>query len=229
MTVSQPPSPRRSPDFTARPYRSVTIQSSYNPATNFPSNHGAALRGACLAFIKPPVKPKPTGNTYTGINGAKTAASIADTHRKNPEERRDWSAWRDGSPVGYRPRCSDNRGSAGPGNAPLHAAQHSTQRERARTPSQQRHSGSDVSNGEEGARRASVASNIAATRAVARSSLQHPPPSPRHEVGPILKGHRFSSRFTLVIPPTMDRERTDPTPVRSTSNLIGMFERKSSV
>jgi len=30
----------------------------------------AALRGAALAFAKPPIQPKPQSNTYSGNNGA---------------------------------------------------------------------------------------------------------------------------------------------------------------
>ncbi|KAG0648868.1 Increased rDNA silencing 4 [Hyphodiscus hymeniophilus] len=42
------------------------------------ANNNAALRGASLAFGKPPVKPKPNiDNTYTGNNGALAAATKA--------------------------------------------------------------------------------------------------------------------------------------------------------
>ncbi|KAK6581382.1 hypothetical protein PZA11_006073 [Diplocarpon coronariae] len=41
------------------------------------SAHDAALRGASLAYGKPPVKPKPQSNTYSGHNGALAAASWA--------------------------------------------------------------------------------------------------------------------------------------------------------
>jgi len=53
-------------------------------ATNASNSQTAALRGAALAFGKPPVKPKPNLNTSASLNGALAAASKAG-RASNPQ------------------------------------------------------------------------------------------------------------------------------------------------
>ncbi|KAH8724078.1 hypothetical protein GQ44DRAFT_683863 [Phaeosphaeriaceae sp. PMI808] len=63
--------------FTRSPSRSLAPQSTGDTPFNV---RDAALRGASLAFSKPPVKPKPQANTYTGReNGALLAATKVGT------------------------------------------------------------------------------------------------------------------------------------------------------
>jgi hypothetical protein len=50
-------------------------QERFNKDAAIAATQSAALKGAALAFGKPPVKPKPQANTYSGNNGALAAAT----------------------------------------------------------------------------------------------------------------------------------------------------------
>jgi hypothetical protein len=62
----------------------------------------AALRGAALAFGKPPIKPKPKTNTYSGNNGALAAATKVGAHPRTNASISRLDASADDQRLGYQ-------------------------------------------------------------------------------------------------------------------------------
>ncbi|KAI9774768.1 MAG: Increased rDNA silencing protein [Geoglossum umbratile] len=149
--TSRPRSRTRSPQREHR--------SSYHPENE---DQSAALRGASLAFVQAPVKPKTIANTYSGTNGAMAAATLAGTRSNSPAKNKP------------PPQPAENRGGAGPGDAPLSAAQQSFVRGQvARDLVKSSSSSSLRVIGDESLRSLAPPSNIAATIATARFTPQN--------------------------------------------------------
>ncbi|KAI9718423.1 MAG: hypothetical protein M1812_004144 [Candelaria pacifica] len=132
-------------------------------------DHAAALRGASLAFRAPPVQAKPLVNTYTGTFGALAAAKKADYEDKLHNTGSSIT----GSSTQTDTYPTDNRGSAGAGDAPLSAAAQSVLRERLRVSAGSKKHTSSLEIPLDGHRSVSP-SNIAATLAAARSTSHTP-------------------------------------------------------
>ncbi|KAI9852196.1 MAG: Increased rDNA silencing protein [Thelocarpon superellum] len=141
LTSSRPPATSR-PDFSTGPY----------------SPRSAALRGASLAFVKAPAKPGPPASTYSGPDGAVTAATRAGSRLSSSSV----------SSLTSLTDQPDHRGGGGLANAPRRTASRASSRtsmQLEREPSTSRPPST---------------SGLAATRAVAR--LQ-PSRSPSRQPG----------------------------------------------
>ena len=203
--------------------------------------HNAALRGASSAFTKPPVKPKPQVNTYTGgNNGALLAATkvATGTPRNAPTQgtaspiRRDWT----GGSYNNRPSPSPMRHLSTSSSASTLAVPDDFLFDRTPSPS-----------------------NIAAKLAAARFSPMKPIPSSAPVSGinekdanerdvlpqpgsvrnvlarldsrtptqqPLQRGATGSSHSvaTTVRVPVDDNKPTDDTPIPPTKSLLKIFE-----
>jgi hypothetical protein len=83
----------------------------FNKDAAIAATQSAALRGAALAFGKPPVKPKPQTNTYSGNNGALAAATKVGGSRSLDNKASISSLKADGPQDGYRSERHDRPGS----------------------------------------------------------------------------------------------------------------------
>ncbi|KAI9678569.1 MAG: Increased rDNA silencing protein [Caeruleum heppii] len=243
MTVASHVSPSSNPqDRQLTSLLPLTSHASESPN----GGRTAAARGAAVAFRKPPPKPRPKPNTYTGPNGARAAALKADigTIQSGQGHLGEASGSRD---------KKDNRGSAGPGNAPLGAAQHSftdsgagqARFSNAANLARQSHLPHELLR-----RRSSSPSSIAANRAVARHtprsspsykpSLSRDPPShseqyadgmvPKRQTG--LNKGAMSGDSSLASrggrKGDTSTKEPDSTSIEPTSSLISLYERHST-
>lgn len=194
----------------------------------------AALRGASLAFGKPPVKPKPQVNTYSGSNGALAAATKVGARTKTTSTniasiaRLDASA--DDHRLGYQ--------STGGSTASMPYTGY-----RDRNPSRPRLGRLDGANGhlqlpgaEKGGRSPSL---IAATLAASRSPSVSPNPTGQQQTQPANLAKlaaSFAKRSSSPAPSVRSVNSSrgssdhalDLTPIPPTTSLIDMFEKTGS-
>ncbi|KAI9768244.1 MAG: Increased rDNA silencing protein [Geoglossum simile] len=120
----------------------------------------AALRGASLASAQAPAKPTGLANAYHGTNGAMAAATLASTRSSSPAKNKP-------------PQPVENRGSAGPGDAPLSAAQRSFTKGQVVRGLAKTNSSGSLRVAQDSPNSTGPPSNIAATLAVARFTSQN--------------------------------------------------------
>jgi hypothetical protein len=146
------------------PPRSWTSSPRREYLSSYQSRHedqSAALRGASLAFVQAPVKSTALANAYSGTNGAMAAATLAGTRGSLPAKNK-------------LPQPVENRGGAGPGDAPLSAAQQSFVRGQVIRGLAKTSSSSSLRVAQDESSNSSAPpSNIAATLAAARFTPQN--------------------------------------------------------
>ncbi|KAE8450998.1 hypothetical protein EG329_005438 [Mollisiaceae sp. DMI_Dod_QoI] len=193
--------------------------------SNINNNRDAALRGASLAFGKPPVKPKPKINDYAGTNGALAAATKvggARTASRNSSNSR-WEEPGSDERLAYQ-----NTGSSVGGRSYTGAPER---------PSLQQRSGQFLGGGgflQPGgaADQGRSASFIAATLAASRSASVSPNPTGQSHVSnaDLRRPASFMARSPSVRS-TASSKSSDPaldtTPIPPTTSLIGMFEQNA--
>ncbi|CAI6332251.1 unnamed protein product [Periconia digitata] len=218
-------------------HQQVASQSTGDTIHNVPN---AALRGASSAFLKPPVKPKPQANTYTGGgNGALLAATKVGTG----------SPRNTAAPSGTTtPLRKDWTGGSRSNASPMHQLSNSSSSSTLGIPE------------DSSAERIPSPSNIAAKLAAARHTALKPPTQatvtpvmsekeqneadvmpPPGSVGNVLArldsekpkpSHAQRTRL-LAAPslansgssaPSNDAQSTDDTPIAPTTSLVKMFE-----
>jgi hypothetical protein len=238
------PRPRLTPVRHTNGYF-MTYASTHSTGDTQYNVRDAALHGAFLAFSKPPAKPAPLTNTYTGgSNGALLAATKVGSPRNNAAAAagspapltRDWTGPRSVSSLSVRQAASRSTSSnslAVPGDSPD---------------------------------RSSSPSNIAARLAAARNSPLRPVPQsqaraktpvmserqandrdvlpPSGSVGDVLarietkkpraqpqkRWDSFDSRSPKgPTPGRQEHKATDDTPIPPTTSLVRMFEQSRSV
>lgn len=206
----------------------------------------AALHGAFLAFSKPPAKPKPLTNTYTGgSNGALLAATKVGSPRNNAAAAagssatltRDWTGSRSVSSLSVRQAGSRSTSShtlavpedhpdrsSSPSNiaARLAAARNSPLRpkpqaqDRARTPIMSERHANE---------RDVLPPSGSVGDVLARLETERPraPPQKRQD-----SFDTRSARSTAVVP-GQEHKPADDTPIPPTTSLVKMFEQSRSV
>lgn len=190
----------------------TSLNASNNPSSS--ANQAAALRGASLAFGKPPIKPKPNTSAYKGNNGALTAATIANNSTGTRAEDERLRPQQSGGSSGY----SSVGGISDSGTARRTSGHFSK---------------SDASGHlklpGDLADRTTSPSFIAAALAASRSAPLSPShtgqmpksPSPRRSSGMISPSNsRSMSRQREVLEDSLDISSIPPT-----TSLIGMFEK----
>jgi hypothetical protein len=209
----------------------TTNTSSYNKTdtrslNSPPSDTNAALRGAALAFAKPPAKPNP--NTYNGKNGALAAATLAEsTSHPTSRTRLGTQIEVNGIDEGIVPQYSGSSSAYGSiglgpevsprqttnrfnrGNGIDHLALPFTAMDRSISPS-----------------------HIAATIAASRSASTTPnSPTRKPMFSPSLQGRASNSGRSSVRSGSRSRDvpedAPDTTSIPPTTSLIGMFEKSA--
>jgi hypothetical protein len=197
----------------------------------------AALHGAFLAFSKPPAKPKPLANTYTGgSNGALLAATRVGSPRNGAAAgspaplTRDWTGPRgvsSQSPVQTGSRSHNSHALFVPDDSPsrhpspsniaarLAAARHSPLR-----PAPQATTHTSVMNERHANDRNILPPSGSVGSVLARLDTKRPSPQPRK------RRNSFDSRSTAAkaAASRQDYKPTDYTPIPPTTSLVKMFE-----
>jgi hypothetical protein len=191
---------------------------------NNKNTQNAALRGASLAFGKPPVKPKPKTNDYSGTNGALAAAKGAGRAAASRTVSSSSSKWEPDvdERLGYQ-----NTGSSTGGRSYTGSAERPSIQQRL---SQYGGAGYLQPPGAEQARSASF---IAATLAASRSASLSPNPTGQSQVSnaELRRPQGFTTRSPSVRSIASSKssdQALDTTPIPPTTSLIGMFEQNAS-
>ncbi|KAI9759213.1 MAG: Increased rDNA silencing protein [Chaenotheca gracillima] len=220
------------------------------PSGTKTASQQAALRGASLAFLKPPAGAKPLANTYSGSNGARAAAARADTGSARSRAVDSAESTRRTAEVSFSQP-------AAAGVAPLVAAQQSVVRGHDREALRRDQSVSSEL-GRSGASAlspspSSIAANLAAARLTPQSSggphrKPSVSPAPRgsaNELEKRMQGNRAvdgnigtigdgldrssrspieNSMVSYKAGTSRSRDAPDSTSIAPTASLIGMFE-----
>ncbi|TVY81296.1 Increased rDNA silencing protein, partial [Lachnellula suecica] len=188
----------------------------------------AALRGAALAFGKPPVKPKPMINTYSGNNGALAAATKVGTHTKPASN--NTSALRL-----ERPGIDQRLSYQSTGGSTVSRA--NTGYSEQNTPRQRMGRSDGMGNGhlqppgaeKEGRSQSLIAATLAASRSASTSpnhtGQQQPANMARLAAGLAKASQRSSSPARSVSSSRSSDHPLDLTPIPPTTSLIDMFEK----
>ncbi|TVY25974.1 Increased rDNA silencing protein [Lachnellula hyalina] len=190
----------------------------------------AALRGASLAFGKPPVKPKPQINTYSGNNGALAAATKVGARTNTTSTNKASISRLEASADDHRLGYQSTGGSTA---SMLHNGYGD------RNPSRPRLGGNghlQLPGAEKGGRSPSL---IAATLAASRSPSVSPNPTGQQQTQPpnlALLAAGFAKRSASPPPSVRSVNSSrgssdhslDLTPIPPTTSLINMFEETGS-
>lgn len=208
-------------------------------ANNRPSKDAttssAALRGAALAFGKPPVKPKPKSNTYSGSNGALAAATKAGGGGGGSTQATSKNLSK------FEPTKGNERpgymGFDGTGGSPNNR-QHPTERSPSIQRIQQNETGRNGGNGGNGllrvdqARSASyIAANLAASRSPSASPGQSPNVTGNQRSSMNSAREARSTQRSLSPLKSSSSSRSsdlDLSSIPPTTSLISMFEKSKT-
>jgi hypothetical protein len=186
------------------------------------STQNAALRGASLAFGKPPVKPKPQINNYAGKDGALAAATKAGGHSRQASRSRG-EGLEEEQRLGHQ-----NTGSSVGAGANVGYSERGMVQQRLNQLGAGNFLQLPRSNGDQ----SKSPSFIAATLAASRSASVSPNPTGNNRSSAELRRPAsFIARSPSVRSVSSSRESSDQaldtTPIPPTTSLIGMFEQNS--
>ncbi|KAF2140789.1 uncharacterized protein K452DRAFT_299494 [Aplosporella prunicola CBS 121167] len=200
--------------------------------TTVPHNtRDAALRGASAAFAKPPTKPKPALNTYSGSNGALAAAKRSTTPQQPARIQRQETGNSVRSTTAHNNSNNSNNTlsprSAGPLGVP------SSPGTRARSPSilaaslaAARHTPAPSENTDTKARSSTVASRQSSSRSTDSTPGRGAADDTKARYGMDKKAltPTRSPKGSVV---AKTPETTDATSIQPTTNLVKMFEQNN--